>query len=285
MTVVYIDALFLLNFVVDYLLLLCAGRLAGEVLHRGRLALGAALARAYAAAVFLPGMGFLLHPLCKLAAAVLALLISYGGSRRLLRVTLVFFAVSAAFAGGILALELLGGRGLTLENGVFSSAMDLRLILLSAAGCYVVITLLFQRSARHTAARQELVPAVLTLDGRRVALTALVDTGNTLTDPATGRPVMVAEGEKVAGLFPSGQAPDEADLRDPVAALERLSQAGFLGRCRLLPYQAVGVECGMLLSLRLDGARVGREDYGTLLVALSPNRLSDGGGYSALIGT
>lgn len=285
MTVVYIDALFLLNFVVDYLLLLCAGRLAGEVLHRGRLALGAALAGAYAAAVFLPGMGFLLHPLCKLAAAVLALLIGYGGSRRLLRVTLVFFAVSAAFAGGILALELLGGRGLTLENGVFSSAMDLRLILLSAAGCYVVITLLFQRSARHTAARQELVPAVLTLDGRRVALTALVDTGNTLTDPATGRPVMVAEGEKVAGLFPSGQASDEADLRDPVAALERLSQAGFLGRCRLLPYQAVGVECGMLLSLRLDGARVGREDYGTLLVALSPNRLSDGGGYSALIGT
>ena len=285
MTVVYIDALFLLNFVVDYLLLLCAGRLAGEVLHRGRLALGAALAGAYAGAVFLPGMGFLLHPLCKLAAAVLALLIGYGGSRRLLRVTLVFFAVSAAFAGGILALELLGGRGLTLENGVFSSAMDLRLILLSAAGCYVVITLLFQRSARHTAARQELVPAVLTLDGRRVALTALVDTGNTLTDPATGRPVMVAEGEKVAGLFPSGQAPDEADLRDPVAALERLSQAGFLGRCRLLPYQAVGVECGMLLSLRLDGARVGREDYGTLLVALSPNRLSDGGGYSALIGT
>lgn len=185
-----------------------------------------------------------------MAAAVLALLIGYGGSRRLLRVTLVFFAVSAAFAGGILALELLGGRGLTLENGVFSSAMDLRLILLSAAGCYVVITLLFQRSARHTAARQELVPAVLTLDGRRVALTALVDTGNTLTDPATGRPVMVAEGEKVAGLFPSGQAPDEADLRDPVAALERLSQAGFLGRCRLLPYQAVGVECGMLLSLR-----------------------------------
>ena len=285
MTVVYIDALFLLNFVVDYLLLLCAGRLAGEVLHRERLALGAALAGAYAAAVFLPGMGFLLHPLCKLAAAVLALLIGYGGSRRLLRVTLVFFAVSAAFAGGILALELLGGRGLTLENGVFSSAMDLRLILLSAAGCYVVITLLFQRSARHTAARQELVPAVLTLDGRRVALTALVDTGNTLTDPATGRPVMVAEGEKVAGLFPSGQAPDEADLRDPVAALERLSQAGFLGRCRLLPYKAVGVECGMLLSLRLDGARVGREDYGTLLVALSPNRLSDGGGYSALIGT
>ena len=40
----------------------------------------------------------------------------------------------------------------------------------------------------------------------------------------------------------------------------------------------------MLLALRLDGARVGREDYGRLLVALAPNCLSDGGGYSALVG-
>ncbi|MFQ7454538.1 MAG: sigma-E processing peptidase SpoIIGA [Flavonifractor plautii] len=68
-------------------------------------------------------------------------------------------------------------------------------------------------------------------------------------------------------------------------ALERLGRQGWQGRCRLLPYQAVGVECGMLLALRLDGARVGTEDYGKLLLALSPTRLTDGGGYHALIGT
>ena len=273
MTVIYLDELVLLNFVVDYLLLLAAGRLSGEILRRGWLALGAAIGAAYAAAAVLPGMGFLLHPLCKLGAAVLALLAGYGKSRRLLRVSLVFFAVSAAFGGGVFALQLLGGRGLTLQNGIFYSAMDLRLILLSAAGCYVLITLLFQRTARHSGLRRELVPAVLTLEGRRVALTALVDT------------VMVAEGEKVGALFPDGQAPAPEELRRPVEALERLGRQGWQGRCRLLPYQAVGVECGMLLALRLDGARVGTEDYGKLLLALSPTRLTDGGGYHALIGT
>ena len=285
MTVIYLDELFLLNFVVDYLLLLAAGRLCGEVLRRGWLALGAAVGAGYAAASFLPGLGFLLHPLCKLAAAVLALLAGYGRSRHLLRVGLVFFAVSAAFGGGIFALQLLGGQGLTLRSGILYSAMDLRLILLSAAGCYVLITLVLQRTARHTAARRELAPVLLTLEGRRVALTALVDTGNTLTDPATGRPVMVAEGEKVAGLFPAGQAPSGEELRRPVDALERLGRQGWQGRCRLLPYRAVGVECGMLLALRLDGAKVGTEDYGRLLLALSPTPLTDGGGYSALIGT
>ena len=111
-----------------------------------------------------------------------------------------------------------------------------------------------------------------------MALTALVDTGNTLTDPATGRPVMVAEGEKLSPLLPENLGPDA--LHDPIGALERLSRSGEGRRFRLLPYQAVGVECGMLL----DRAQVGAEDYGGILVALSPTRLSDGGGYSALVG-
>lgn len=281
MTVIYLDEVLLLNFVVDYLLLLASGRLSGEILRRGRLALGAALGAAYAGAVFLPGLGFLVHPLCKAGVAVLAVLTGYSGSPRLLRVCLVFFAVSAAFGGGIFALQLLGSRSLTLSNGVIASPLDLKLVLLSAAGCYVLITLLFHRAARHSFGR-ELVPAVVELGGRRVALTAMVDTGNTLTDPLSGRPVLVAEGARVSGLFPAGAAPGPAELRDPAAAMERLGAAGL--RCRLLPYQAVGVECGLLLALRADRVKVGGEDYGPLLVALSPTGLTDGGGYCALIG-
>ena len=282
MTVVYIDALFLLNLIVNYLLLLAAAKLAGEPLRRLRLAAGAALGGLYAAAIFFPGMGFLTHPLCKLGAAVLMLLTGFGGSRRLLRVTLVFFGLSCAFGGGIFAIGLLGGRGLTLRNGVLYSVMDLRILLLSAAVCYAVLTLVFRRTARH--GRREVLPAVLSLAGRRVAVNALVDTGNTLTDPVTGRPVMVAEGSRLSPLLPGERVLDEKALRDPVGTLERLSRGGRGRRFRLLPYQAVGVECGMLLALRLDDARVGAEDYGGILVALSPNPVSDGGGYSALIG-
>ena len=256
MTVVYIDSLFLLNFIVDYLLLLATAKLAGEVICRPRLALGAAVGALYASAVFFPGMGFLTHPLCKLSAAIVMLLAGLGGSRRLLRVTLVFLGLSCAFGGGIFAIGLLGGRGLTLRNGILYSAMDLKIILLSAAVCYVALTLVFSRTAKHS--RRELIPAVLSLGEKKVALTALVDTGNTLADPA---------------------------LKDPVGTMERLSKSETGKRFRLLPYQAVGVECGMLLALRLDRAQVGTVDYGGILVALSPNQLSDGGGYSALIGT
>ena len=55
MTVVYIDQLFLLNLVADYLLLLAAGRMAGAVLVRRRIGLGAALGAGVAVGVAMPG--------------------------------------------------------------------------------------------------------------------------------------------------------------------------------------------------------------------------------------
>ena len=151
-----------------------------------------------------------------------------------------------------------------------------RLILLSAAGCYALLTLVFRRSARH--GFRELRTAAVSFQGRTARLTALVDTGNTLADPVTGRPVLVAEGEKLRALLPAAQV----DLRDPVAALEALSPLST--RFRLLPYRAVGVDCGFLLAMHSDGVQVGQESYGDILVALSPTPVSDGGGYSALIG-
>ena len=52
MTVVYIDLLFLLNLIANYLLLLAAGRMAGAVLARWRIGLGAAAGALYAALIF-----------------------------------------------------------------------------------------------------------------------------------------------------------------------------------------------------------------------------------------
>ena len=105
-----------------------------------------------------------------------------------------------------------------------------------------------------------------------------MDTGHSLTDPGNNRPVVVADAWALAGLLP-----EWADPADPIASVERCHAAG--GRqARLIPYRAVGVECGMLLALRARGIAVDGRPLGRLLVALSPTALDDGGGYQALIG-
>ncbi len=284
MTVIYVDTLFFLNTLVDYLLLLAAARLAGEPLRRWRFALGAALGGLYAVAIFLPGLGFLSHPLCRLASVVLMMLVSYGGSRRLLRQGVLFVALTFAFGGGVVAIGLMGGTGLSLGKGVFYSALDLKVVLLSAAVCYGVLTLVFQRLARHSATSGELVNIKLYLGENTADLTALVDTGNTLTDPVSGQPVVVAEGERLGQLFPQGKRPSLVDLRNPTGALTRLGTGEWKSRFRLLPYRSVGVDHGLLLAVRVDRMELDGQRIGPMLVALSPTSVSDGGGYQALIG-
>jgi len=284
-TVIYLDTLFFLNAVMDYLLLLCSARIAGEELHRGRMALGAVLGGAYAAAAVLPGMGFLLQPALKAGSAVLMVVVGLGASRRLLRQAVIFFALSCAFAGGVLAVSLFGGTGLSLGGGLVYSGMDIKIVLLSAAGCYVVFTLVLARLGRHTAAAGELVRAQLRLLDREVCFTALVDTGNTLTDPVSGQSVMVADAQAVTSLFPRGERPGQEELSAPTQALGRLNSGRWRGRFRLLPYRTVGVECGLLLAVRLDNVCLDGRNQGSMLVALSPTPVSDGGSYRALVGS
>ncbi|MBD5134010.1 MAG: sigma-E processing peptidase SpoIIGA [Clostridiales bacterium] len=276
MTVVYIDLLFLLNLIANYLLLLAAGQMAGAVLRRWRIGLGAAAGALYAVLVFLPETGWLAHWLCKLAVGVLIALIAYGGERYLLRVIVLFFGASAALAGAVLGLELLGSVSLTLDHGVLYSQFDIRLLLLLFVVCYFVLSLFFRRLGRHSG--RELVRLELKLELGTAEVTALVDTGHTLTDPADNRPVVVAYWQALSGVLPGW-----ADPNDPVQSVERCHAIGSR-QARLLPYRAVGVECGMLLALRTQGVTADGKGLGQLLVALSPTPVDDGGGYQALIG-
>lgn len=278
MNVIYVDTLFLINMVIDYLLLLASARIAGEPLYRIRFAFGAVLGGGYAVALFLPGMGFLYHPLCRLAVAVFMVLIAFSRSRRLLRQILIFFALACGFGGGVLAAGILGGQTLTFGNGVFYSAIDLKIVLVSAAVCYGVLSLVFQKWGRHSVQRGEIEQVRIGILDKEISLSALIDTGNTLSDPVSGQPVWVMEGRCLRYLLPEV---DEHAVQDPAGAMERLNQI-WPGRFRLLPYRTVGVDCGLLLAVRMDWIETDRERRNDVLIALSPNPVSDGGGYQVL---
>lgn len=281
LTVVYLDGVFLLNLCVNYLLLLCTARLGGMLISRWRLAAGALVGAIYAVIVFLPHMEFLLDPLCKIAVGVFMVLLAFGATKHLLRASLLLFAVSFALGGAVYGIGFLSGGGLTLQNGVFYSVADTRLLLLAAALCYAVFSYVLRHMGRQNA--QQVLPAVLRIGDKTLGLRALVDTGNHLVDPATNQPVLVVDGTMLSGWLEQDTLTADA-LARPVEAMARLSEQGGAHRYRLLPYRAVGVDAGLLLAVRLDSAKIGVERYEGAIAALSPTPVSDGGDYQALVG-
>lgn len=276
MTVVYLDTLLLVNFMANYLALRAAASLAVLPIRRGLLALSALLGAVYAGAVFLPGMTWLARWPCKAAAGAVMVVVAFGGCGRLLRAGVTFFLTAAALGGLVLAAELLGGRQLVLENGVLYAHVDLRLLLLLLLGSYLVLEMALRRvwSGRDRHCGE----AEVRLPGGTARLRVLLDTGNTLTDPLTNRPVLVAEGAALERVLPRN-----FPWWDPVRGVEQAAVQGLRG-VRLLPYRAVGVDCGMLLAVKSQGITLEGRDLGPLLVALSPTPVSDGGNYQALLG-
>lgn len=282
MTVIYIDSVFLLNALMDYLLLLCAARLAGLPLRRGRYALAALAGGAYAAAVFLPGLGFLAETPVKAAAGVLLGLIAYGGEEKLLRLLLLFFAVSCAMAGCVLGLGLLAGGGVPVVNGVFYTNVDAKALAVAGTAAYAVLSVVFRAAAGY-GVRGELLPVRVSIGGRTAKLTALWDTGSGLRAP-DGRPVLVTAPGALDQVLPPEAARllSRRALEAPEELLEPLRAAAPALRPHLTPYHAVGTAAGLLLTVRTDWTEINGIRCPGLTAALAPSSL--GAGYAALWG-
>ena len=283
MTVVYADSVFLLNGAMDYVLFLVTARLAGIPLKRRRYALAALLGAFYAVSVFLPGVNFLSAFPAKLAVGVLLALVAFGGEEKLLRLVLLLFAVSCAMAGCVLALGLLAGSRVPVSNGIFYTDVDAKILLIATTVAYLVLTVVFRAAARHGVGGG-LLSMTVCVGGKAVKLTALHDSGNSLRDPAGGGAVLVVAPGVLNSVLPGsiGKLLTPELLRYPADLLEPLREAGPALRPRLLPYRAVGVPGGLLLTIRADWVEVGGRRYEDAPVALSPTTL--GTGYAALWG-
>ena len=138
METIYIDTLFFINFITDYFILLCTGRIAEAELRRGWIATGAILGGGYACLCILPGMEFALHPLVKLAVAAGMCLLGFGREPRLFRCMGIFLAVSAGFGGALWAVSLLSGAGI--KNGVVYFPVNGKVLVLTFAGSYFLLS-------------------------------------------------------------------------------------------------------------------------------------------------
>lgn len=281
MQVIYIDTLFLTNFIINYLILLSTAKICSVRASRLRMAGGAALGGAYSVLVVFPMFGFLLSPWVKITAGILMMLSVFCGAKGLFRIGVVFFAVSALFAGVVVALSLLGAG--SLFDGTSYIPVTLKILLPAFAVSYAAVSLAFRRMGRR-AEGMKMSELRIELEGRSVKMAALLDTGNSLTDPITGRPVIVVEAEAVSALFDRRiqRLIQENLAENPVEFLEKLNGEGMASRFRLIPYTAVGVSGGFLLGFKPDKIIIdGEEKQG--MIALSPTAVSDGGIYSALV--
>lgn len=267
METIYIDRLFIINLIIDYLLALGTARVCGLVFKRGRYFLTALFGACYAALSVFPRCAFLFLSPFKLCSGILMALIAFGGEKKFLRCAAVFFAVSALFGGIIWALSLHSGLG----GSAVYVPLSMPVLAFAFGISYAVLSYVFSRTAKGME-KQVYITSII-FDGRIATLRTLSDSGNTLYDPVSGRRVLVASFDSLQALFP------EAALNIDASELVMKMPGVF----RLIPYSAVGTGNGMLAAFRPHSINLDGKEYTDILVAVSPSRI-EGDGFDSVIG-
>ena len=277
METVYLDVLFVLNFIVNYMLLLVTGRLFSQPVSRHRLCAAAGLGALYSVLFFLPLLDFFFSTAAKLAVGVCMTIITYGirPLSRILKLSLAFCCVTFAFCGVIIGIyALVAPSAGLMRNGVLYVEVNIIQLLLATVFFYCAITLAFRGVSR----RKKLAEIIIRHMGRDVKLNALLDTGNNLTDPACNYPVIIVDYKALRQVLPSDFIAD-GRLLDAVDIMEQMhkSEHGF----RLIPFKTVGQPLSMLLAFKPEKCSVDGQ-AGKYMIALSPTSFDDK--YDAIIG-
>ena len=243
----YFCLMILLNFLVDFLLLMGANRLAGFPHAPLRCILAAGISGMYGGLCL--KYSFLGMFLWHFLSLALISVVAYGIS---IRRGVLFILLRLAVCG-----IASGSRGM----GLLAAAAVVGLLCLLGFG--------------GRAYGREYIPVELCYSGKKLRLLALRDTGNMLRDPITGQDVLVVDAQ--AGQTLLGLTLDQ--LEDPIGAVASASVPGL----RLLPYRSIGSPQGMLAAIRLDNTKIG-DFRGSTVVAFAPQKLDSEGIYRALTG-
>ncbi len=238
-SVIYADVYAMVNFGMDFIALVMSGRLLSRRIRLGRVLGGAAVGAIYGAILLFCGAGRLLSGLTLLPAAAAMCFAAYRSRTVgcILSEIAAYIGISLLLGGAISALGAFLPRSAEPSPGTFSVLALAGAAVTMAAGILIV-----RRRTEKTAVVE------WKLAGRHFAAVALVDSGNLLRDPISGKSAVILS----ARFLPE-------ELRDTAHLPAELRT-----RFRLVPHKTVGGG-GMLTAFRPEELRVGGHERDALV--------------------
>ncbi len=275
--IVYADVLFLINFSMDFLVFYICARFSRKRLNALRTSLAAALGGVYGiAALFVPKEGLLPALLDLLLLFVICAIAFYRKSDRFrdFAAQCALFAGISAILGGIMSAlySMLNRSGLDMLEGESGDDISVWLFALLAAAGGAAAFAGGRRMRRLASSKQGDIE--ITFDSKTVRLRAMTDTGNLLSDPLSGRNVVICELDAVKEIFPR----ELSDIwrSGDISLFSRLPEK-YASRLRFIPAKgAISAKASLIVAFMPDAVNeVGRSGV-DLLIAPVPYKLSAG---------
>ncbi len=235
---IYIDILFCVNFVIDYIILLTVKKFMSLHCKRRRLFLGAAVGGISSFIILLPpissGLSMVVSFLtaCMVAAAAFVPIEKV----RFIKTAAAFFLISFGYCGAMIAIWMIFSPGniVIRNNSVYISMSPINLVITTLI-CYVILRVIMRITGRGDIGNTACILKIRYKD-MEISCRGKVDTGNSLKEPFSGDMAIVVR-QEIFNNFPE---------------LRNIELSGEMsGSIRMIPYSSVGGE-GVMAAFRAE---------------------------------
>ena len=260
---IYADIVFAVNLAMDFALMSAAGAVLRVRRPWWRRLLGAATAAlAYCLIAFTLPYSAWLQIVAAVAVLMLGLAVAFCPAPPILlgKIALTMFLLAFGAGGVMLAIGQFGGQALVSHTSVW-------VLIGGTAVSYVLLRCVRRYLRAAELKKQACYTVTVALNGTQVSFMGLVDTGNSLVDPITHAPVMVAELAAIQKCLPEPilRLFLESREHDLPAVLESFQAGGLSTRMRMIPFASVGQANGLLVGLRADSITVALDKESKIL--------------------
>ena len=249
---VYIDVLIITNIYMNFFLLKATAAVTHSRLKNGRCILSAMIGSLLSLIILIPDMTFPVTMAVKIFGAALMIFTAFGydDKHRFARITAVFFLVCLIFSGAAYAWTMFfKPKYAVVHNGVLYLDLSLLMLVTATITAYMLISL-FRFFIDRRSCENDRFSVVICNNGKTAEISGLCDTGNSLIDTFSGKPVIVCGRECISSVIPK-------------QVEEYLSgNAEFVRGIRLVPFCTVNSD-GVIPSFQPDAVYI-KDDHSKL---------------------
>lgn len=234
--VIYVDILVAINLFINYLLIMATSKFLSLKLSKWRMVFGEILGGIYSLYILLPPVGLALSLLIKfvMSATIVVSTFKIPNIMAFAKILTCFYIINFVFTGMMLALWCVyKPNGMAVNNGTVYFSISPTVLFVSGFITYILLKAINRIIGKRTFTKSTCEIKIFH-ENKISILNAMIDTGNSLTEPFSGLPVIVVEKESVQNIF---------SVEILSSEIQTCQKSDILkSRFRMIPYKTISGE-------------------------------------------
>lgn len=289
---IYIDVVLIENLIMNYIILLATGIILKIKIKHLRLIIASLIGAIYTILTYVITIQIYSNFLLKFILSMMIIFVAYNppNVKKMWKYLIVFYLTSFVFGGAAFALiYIVKPQEILMKNGLFLGTYPLKNVILAGIVGFIIITSTFKIVKSKITQKDIYKNVKIEIDGKQIDLNAMLDTGNMLKDPITGKPVIVVEKSILYEILPKELLDNlEKILGGDLKNISEDIKDKYVKKLKFIPFSSLGRQNGMLIGIKPNFVEIIEEQKtqkrNDIIIGIYEKSLTKDGRYRALMG-